>query len=359
MVSVMAASAGMAGNVSPCPVGTVPIQIMPQKYGDPRNDPDTMPFKDHLMYFRAFVTAVTEHVTTRLSGNRLCLDSAEGRNRSLLQFVYWPLFMEDENSVPEPLSDSSGCRISSPWMELVVGRDPVPSIRGIVYWNERQLLADQAVLEGSRNVPPGMATPLRQGNLIRYLERYEGAKRYYPGSFLVDKLMYAATKKRVPPDRKSWREWSKEHVHPDHKLWMEWLERRLSPDQMSWIDERMPQDHKSWVSWIEKRLSPGRKLWRAWVEGDAPPDIVWLFHRSGLPEGAVEMVITTFKQRVRAAMGHAIHKGAEGYTKLVTTLIDRCLASNGAGVAFRYNSILDISDPVLRKQYRIDMPPLR
>jgi hypothetical protein len=66
-----------------------------------------------------------------------------------------------------------------------------------------------------------------------------------------------------------------------------------------------------------------------------------------------------FVGNVSGAMLKAMEKGAKGYTKLVTTLIDRCLASNGAGAAFRYSSILDVADPVLLKQYRIDTSLLR
>ena len=47
-------------------------------------------------------------------------------------------------------------------------------------------------------------------------------------------------------------------------------------------------------------------------------------------------------------------QNAEGYTKLVTALIDRCFASDGT--AIHYNNILDVADLISLKQYKIDTP---
>jgi hypothetical protein len=278
----------MAGNVSPCPVGTVPIQITtPSLMMTPSGSIRTMRFSTEIdgpPYFRAFVTAVTEHIAAWLGKDKLCVTSAEsisraGReNRSLLQFVHWRYVMShDEYTVPVMIyasgRRSSSCRISSPWIDLIVERGAVPSIRGIVYWNERQLLADQAVLEGSRNVPPGRAIPLEPGEHARFRSEY-------------------------------------------------------------------------WRSSAEKP-----------IEARVPPDILWLF-RGTLPEGEWSTLLP-FRVLENRFMYEVIKESAEGYTKLVTTLIDRCLAANGAGVAFRYSSILDVADPVLLKQYKIDTPPPR
>ena len=163
MAGVMATSTGAAGNVSSCPGDTVPIQItMSEYYSDSKRS--AAEISNHLPHFRAFVTAVTEHVAARLAKDQLCMNSAGSKARSLLQFVHWDYIMFREYIVPA--MDSSGastppsCRISSPWVDLIVDRSPVPLIRGIVYWNDRQLLADQAVLAGARDVPPGRAMPL-------------------------------------------------------------------------------------------------------------------------------------------------------------------------------------------------------
>jgi hypothetical protein len=63
---------------------------------------------------------------------------------------------------------------------------------------------------------------------------------------------------------------------------------------------------------------------------------------------------------VEWAMREAREKGAEGYTKLVISLIDRCFAADESKrTNLRYASILDVADPVLLEQYRIDMPVYR
>jgi hypothetical protein len=64
------------------------------------------------------------------------------------------------------------CRLSSPWIDLVVERKPVPRIFGIVRWNGRQLFADQAVLAGAKNVPSGMAMPLSPSELGHFTNAY-------------------------------------------------------------------------------------------------------------------------------------------------------------------------------------------
>jgi hypothetical protein len=163
------------------------------------------------------------------------------------------------------------CRISSPWIDLTVYRAPIPhvtqasQVRGIVRWNERQLLADQAILAGAKNVPLGMAMPLSPSELDHFVREIR---------------------------RKS---------------------------------EAKP------------------------VEARVPPDILWLLRSLvGKKYAADEGDIAGF------SMYGVTKNGAAGYTKLVLALIDRCFASDGANL--RYNSILDVADPVLRKQYKIDTP---
>jgi hypothetical protein len=260
MAAVMAASTSTAGDASPCPADTVPVQIM-------------TPGSSASPHFHAFITAVTEHVAARLARDKLCMDSADSKNRFRLQFVYWNLDMTPGFPVPEPpfgafLPDS--CWISSPWIDLVLERRPVPSVRGVVRWNERQFLADQAVLAGAKNVPPGIAMPLKRGEsgLGHFAWEYEDTE--------------------TPP-------------RPAAKP----------------IEERVP------------------------------PDLLWLFRRSGGEP---------FLASVAYVMHKATEKGAEGYTKLVLALIDRCFASDEA--ILHYDSILDVADPILFKQYRIVGKPL-
>ncbi|TLN00588.1 hypothetical protein FDZ73_18955 [bacterium] len=277
VVNVMVANVSTASGVSACPVDKVPIQITSKGSSPKSTLSDTNRagfFSEHLSgnhpHFRAFVTAVTEHTAARLAKEKCCLDSAESQKRSLLQFVDWPLFNNKSLASVPPLDaqPSGGCRISSPWMDLAFERKPVPWIRGIVRWNQRQLFADQAVLSGANNVPLGVAKPLTYIEMGHFLGEYE-----------------------------RWR------FH-----------------------------HESEATPLEEHM---------------PPDILWLFGNS------IQSTAMPFVGFVQAAMNKATAKGAEGYTKVVIALIDRCFAANGASL--EYKSILDIADPILLEQYKIDM----
>ena len=282
---VWAASAGSVWNVSRCS-NTVPIEIIAPGYGteiihSPAEISDSLP------HFSAFVTVVTEHVAARQARDKLCISDTEGmkglerldsmgraafEKRSLLQFVHWHFAMGHGFYVPV-LPSMGGvhidCRLFSPWIDLVVIRKPIPQIRGVVRWNERQLLADQAVLAGAKNVPLDRAMPLvGAGFLGEYMDT---------------------------------------EVHPKRRTAAKPIEERV------------------------------------------PPDLLWLYRRSAGGE--------LFGSSVEWAMREARKKGAEGYTHLVLALIDRCFAADEAkGAVLRYNSILDVADPALLEQYRIDMP---
>jgi hypothetical protein len=279
MAGVMAASTGTAGDVLPCPGDTVPIQIMTPGRGGSEIKRSAAEISD-LPHFRAFVTAVTEHVAARLAQDKLCINSAGGmesiasaaaNDRSLLQFVHWNLVMGHEFRVPVlPIigGQPSSCRISSPWIDLDFTRGPVPQIRSVVRWNERQFIADQAVLAGAKNVPArGMMMPLIAKESGYFFSEYVNTER----------LRQPAAKP---------------------------------------IEERVP------------------------------PDLLWLFRRTGGGE--------FFGAQLDSAMRRATEKGAEGYTKLVIALIDRCFASDR--VYRYYHSILDAADLIPLEQYRIDMP---
>jgi hypothetical protein len=56
-------------------------------------------------------------------------------------------------------------------------------------------------------------------------------------------------------------------------------------------------------------------------------------------------------------MGGAMYGSAEGYTKIVTSLIDRCLESDG--VDMHYDSVLDVADLVPLEQYKSTMPLIK
>jgi hypothetical protein len=289
IASVMAIGASAAEDVSPCPVDTVPVQILSGN----NIDYSVAEISDNPPHFRAFAIAVTEHIAARLTKDKLCVNgikdmedvedmegmenenmhSAERAQRSLLQFVEWPLIMSGDYTVPvlpPPTGDTPpSCRIYSPWIDLVIDRGAVTQIRGIVRWNERQLLADQAVLAGAKNVP-GMTMPLDSGDL----------------SYFIDEI-------QRPPAAKP-------------------------------------------------------------VEARVPPDLLWLL-RSEVGRGRKRRSGDSFRT-AGYFMYRATKNDAEGYTKVVLALIDRCFDSSASSrVDDYYSSILDIDDSILLELYRIPM----
>lgn len=208
LASVMAASTSTAGGGSQCPVDTIPIQIVNEIRSGPETILSTAKTSDSNPHFSGFVTAVTEHVAARLARDKVCIDSANSKKRSLLQFVNWPLATSG-NEPPAPVPSlldarpSDGCRISSPWIDLAFERRPVPWIRGVVRWNPRQLLADQAMLAGARNVSAGLAMPLKQSEFIHF------AEGEYADSEIDHQPAAKPIEERVPPDllwlfRRAW-----------------------------------------------------------------------------------------------------------------------------------------------------------
>lgn len=200
VIMMMPAGTCLAEDLSPCPVDTVPIQIITEKeYHEVTTLSEAKP-PNYPEGFTDFVTAVTEHLAAKLGQENLCLNSAESREQSLLQFV--PRRMSISNSIPVPsvppleVRPLGVCRITSPWMDLTIERKPVPRVNGIVRWSQRQLLADQAVLDGARNVPPGPAEPLKNSEDLKYsLEYLEYVQPSIPGKPAVKPI-----EEMVPPD---------------------------------------------------------------------------------------------------------------------------------------------------------------
>jgi hypothetical protein len=275
MAGVMAASASIAGGASRCPADTVPIQIVGEDeiWTSPVTVLSSVRLSENDQDLHGFVTAVTEHIAARLAKEKLCINNAESRKRSLLQFVDWSItYFETEPVAPVLSLDttlSGGCRISSPWIDLAFGRKPVPWIRGVVRWNEHQALVDQAMLAGERNMPTGLVMPLKQSEFFHFAQDYSS-------SVLLQQ-----------PKAKS-------------------------------IGERIP------------------------------PEILWLFRRSRQEERV------PFEMGAANAMHKAMGTIGERHAKLVTALIDRCLASDGVDI--NYKSILDVADLISLEQYKIVTP---
>jgi hypothetical protein len=333
VVGVMAVGTSAAGEVSPC-ADTVPIQVMENTSpnGGTRIILSADEISDSLPHFRAFVTAVTEHINSRLTRGKLCITNdknmtsvglqfrdnvdcmnnakglecminAERRKRSLLQFVEWGLTVRHEYLVPAMISIGGrglpSCRISSPWMDLVFYQEPsreqashmtpVSEIRGIVRWNERQMLADQAVLAGAKNVPPGVAMPITGPEFGYFADLYKDT--IYPRLYAAQVVQFATEfGLEIPPH----------------------------------LAEEMEKPIKE--------------------HDNIPPDLLWLFLRSS--KG-----LLSFSTNLRRY--DVTKKSAEGYTKLVLALIDRCFASDEK-TELHYTNILDAADLIPLEQYKID-----
>lgn len=204
MAGVMVTCTSTAGGE--CPVDRVPIQITNGARQDSVTTLSAARISNSNPHFRTFVTAVTEHIADRLAQENLCTDNTDSKEQSLLHFVNWPLTVsENKPLAPMPSLDvhpSDGCRISSPWIDIAFERGPVPWVRGVIRWNDRQLLADQAVLAGARNVPTGLAIPLLASEFRHF-------SHYYADSEILGKPVAKPVEEHIPPDilwlfRHSW-----------------------------------------------------------------------------------------------------------------------------------------------------------
>lgn len=176
MASAIVTSASHAAGPSACPTNKVPVQIVSERSTD--LDPQLAAAKisaPHLP-LHTFIKGVTQHISTRLAASKLCIDSAESKKRSLLQFVNMPLvYLYKPVASPSltlPAKSSADCRITSPWIDFAMGRSPTPWVRAVVRWNERQLLVDQAILAGMPNVPPGVPKQLRHDEFASFATMY-------------------------------------------------------------------------------------------------------------------------------------------------------------------------------------------
>ena len=205
MIGVMAATASSAGSASPCANGTVPVEITDKTLFGGKINPSFPSASSSDPLFRAFVSAVTQHIANWQVRKELCLPDDANRKLSRLQFVAWPVaFHKDISLAPIPSLDalpSSGCRVTSPWLDLVYERKPVPRINAVVRWNARQFLADQAVLAGARNVPKGVVMPLTADEFWRMSWEYESEileKHVRTQPIAIQQEIEAQL--RVPPD---------------------------------------------------------------------------------------------------------------------------------------------------------------
>lgn len=196
LIGLLLINTSTAGEISRCPINDIPIQIINNTTSGPvtfLSEADVSDSSPSISpHFRYFVTSITERIKTHLSNENICIDTS----RSLIQFVKWPLTIQPNDellspTLPQNKQTASGCRIISPWIELVIERGQFPSVQGIVRWNQRQLLTDQANLDDGRNVVVGLASPLRSKDLAIFAEDFERAMTSGEKNGIED---------RIPPD---------------------------------------------------------------------------------------------------------------------------------------------------------------
>ncbi|MDR2220674.1 MAG: hypothetical protein LBE24_08875 [Methylobacillus sp.] len=179
ITGIIAAGISAAEDATPCSPDIVPIQIIDRVQ---QSSVITLPsFKVGMgskrsLEFNSPVGGIMEHIATRLAEENLCQDIAKNKEHSLVQFVDWPITVS-KSSPPAPVlatnaHSTNGCQITSPWLDLAFEREPVPRIHAIVRWSARQLLTDQAMLVGAKNVPPGIAMPLIDGAFSYFANDY-------------------------------------------------------------------------------------------------------------------------------------------------------------------------------------------
>src|SRR5687768_16316665 len=100
--------------------------------------------------FRAFISKVLEGIQGRFGHYAISPDRRAG-----LHFVRIALassgdhIPSQENSAGIPADNA--CVIDSPWANIAISGNPVPQVYGTFFWNERQILQDQAVLANVTN----------------------------------------------------------------------------------------------------------------------------------------------------------------------------------------------------------------
>lgn len=208
MAGVIVTCASHAADASSCSANAVPIQMVDEKKSRPETTLAALDVSSSSRTtFDTFVATITQHVAAQLAKENICLDSADSKKQSLLQFVNWRLASSGNAPLAlVPTLDArptAGCRIASPWIDIAFERKPAPWVKGVIRWNQRQLLADQALLAGARNVPPGVAMPLKP---IEYIHFAAGE---YAKSEILGKPATQPIEERVPADllwlfRRSW-----------------------------------------------------------------------------------------------------------------------------------------------------------
>jgi hypothetical protein len=150
-------------------------------------------------YFKSFVASLTNYISTRFPNAGSCTENLDRGAMSSLTFVRLPLVTSDNNpfAAPPKLSPSFPgitCRLDSPWVKLAIRNSDKPLIQGVFTWNERQFLADQALLANPNLTLDSPLIPLSN----RLFEKY--AADYADSEILRSRSGKASITERIPMD---------------------------------------------------------------------------------------------------------------------------------------------------------------
>lgn len=118
-----------------------------------------------------FVVSVASRVEDLIEEKEGCTVSDE----SALLFVKSSLIYRGSSMPRSRSSDSSqiaGCRLYSPWVDFEVDHSASPKVRGIIRWSQRQLLIDQAMMDGVTQAADVEAVALSSDEFERYAKIY-------------------------------------------------------------------------------------------------------------------------------------------------------------------------------------------
>jgi hypothetical protein len=150
--------------------------------------------------FRAFISRVLDNLQPKVGPHKIVPTKDIGPNTSSLHFVRIAVASSgdqvwSDGGVPA-VSAEDGCVIQSPWIEVTVSVTPKPRVTGTVFWNERQVLQDQAILGDLTQVTSAPRHALPR-SLFEQL-----AKQYADNEILRMPVEQGAAQsaERVPPD---------------------------------------------------------------------------------------------------------------------------------------------------------------
>ncbi|MBB1520844.1 hypothetical protein [Aquipseudomonas guryensis] len=127
--------------------------------------------------FRHFVSIVSSSVNRLLQEGGGCAAKDDGG--SILIFVRTPL-VQNRPAVALPNifngPNFKGCRLYSPWVSLEFYNSPRPKVRGVIRWDQHQLLIDQAVMAGVMPKANEKANVISGDDFRRYAKLYVDAE---------------------------------------------------------------------------------------------------------------------------------------------------------------------------------------